>query len=99
MKAKQRIALFLAVVVVCGLLLVGGALAQGSTHYGLTWNVIAGGGGAMQSLHYALNGTVGQGMAGVITSASYRLGSGFWYGFGVSAAASYRSYLPLVLKQ
>jgi hypothetical protein len=91
----------------CGLVLVGvvtfaplsPCLAQGSPHYGLSWSVIAGGGGTSQSSHYVLNGTGGQGVPGVAASAHYRLGSGFWYAFGIPALPGYKQYLPLILKR
>lgn len=95
------------VALLCLLLLVGMAtftptdtsLAQGSSQYRLSWNVIAGGGGASHSSQYALSGTTGQTAPGAATSPYYRLGSGFWYGFGMRAVPGYKLYLPSILKQ
>ena len=95
MKTGKRMAALL-MVLLCGLLLAGAALAQGPTHYGLTWNVSASGGGSSQSAHYALSGTGGQGLAGASASSHYRLGGGFWYGFGIPARPEYRLHLPWV---
>ena len=72
--------------------------AYGSPNYGLSWNVVAGGGGTSLSPHYVLSGTNGQGMPGVSASGHYRLGSGFWYGFGLPAAAEHKLYMPTILK-
>lgn len=74
------------------ILLVGGASAQGPLT--IDWFVIGGGGGHAEAAPYALDGTIGQAMVGVVSSASYELCSGFWCG----AAAQYRVYLPLVLR-
>ena len=80
------------------LILVSVVVAQGSSNYGLTWNVVAGGGGTSQSPHYVISATVGQGAPGAASSGHYRLGGGFWYGFGIPAAPKYKLYLPSILK-
>jgi hypothetical protein len=79
----------------CCLLLVGVALAQTSTSYDLTWNVIAGGGGSISSTSYAINSTIGQPVVGASESENYRTEAGFW---GGALAVEYRIYLPIVLK-
>jgi len=96
MKTGKRIATLLTVLL-CGLLLAGVALAQGSTHYGLTWRV-SGSGGSSQSAHFALSGTGGQAVAGAAFSDHYRLGGGFWYGFGTPSQPGYQMYLPKIAR-
>jgi len=78
------------------LLLAGRALAMYSTNYRLDWFVplTGGGGGPAGSDHYAVNFTVGQSAIGASTSTNYRGCLGYWCG----AAAQYRVYLPLVLR-
>jgi len=78
------------------LLLAGRALAMSSANYRLDWFVplTGGGGGPAGSDHYAVNFTVGQSVVGASTSTNYRGCLGFWCG----AAAQYRVYLPLVLR-
>jgi len=80
----------------CGLLLAGRALAMSSTNYRLDWftPLTSGGGGAASSAHYAVNFTVGQAAIGIASSTSYGGCLGYWCG----AAAQYRVYLPLVLR-
>ncbi|MCJ7642217.1 MAG: hypothetical protein MUO29_10040 [Desulfobacterales bacterium] len=53
-----------------------------------------GGGGPASSANYAVNLTVGQAVIGASSSANYGGGVGYWYG----AAAQYRIYLPLLLR-
>ena len=80
----------------CGLLLVGRALAMQSEHYRLDWftPLTGGGGGPASSAHYAVNFTVGQSAIGASASTHYKGCLGYWCG----AAAQYRVYLPLVLR-
>jgi len=85
----------LLVVLLCCLALVSAVLAQGSTHYQLTWSTVASGGDSTsRSANYILGGTAGQGAPGEAASASYKLGSGFWYGVPMQ----YDIYLPIVMR-
>jgi len=71
------------------------ALAQSGGGYDLTWSTIDGGGYTFSTgSGYALGGTAGQADAGVLSGGGYTLAGGFWGG----AAAQYRVYLPLVLR-
>lgn len=90
----RRVAILLTVVV--ALLLAGRALAMSSTNYRLDWFVplTGGGGGPASSTHYAANFTVGQSVIGTASDTSYSGCLGYWCG----AAAQYRIYLPLVLR-
>ncbi len=79
----------------CVLLLAGRALAMQSEHYRLDWfTPLTGSGGAASSAHYAVNFTVGQSAIGMASSTNYGGCLGYWCG----AAAPYRVYLPLVLR-
>jgi hypothetical protein len=81
------------------LLLIGVAMvyAQTGNGYDLTWNTVDGGGHTFSTGgDYILGGTVGQPDAGLMTGGEYTLSGGFWHG-GV-AAAEYRIYLPLILR-
>ena len=73
-------------------LLASVALAQGMP--AIPWSVIGGGGGHAEAAPYALDGTLGQPIVGQAASLPYDLCAGFWCG----AAAQYRVYLPLVLR-
>ncbi len=90
----RRVAILLTVAVV--LLLAGRALAMSSANYRLDWftPLTGGGGGPAQSAHYAVNFTVGQSAIGMASSSNYGGCLGYWCG----AAAEYRIYLPLVLR-
>lgn len=79
------------------LFLAGSVLAQSSAGYDLSWWTVDGGGGTASGGSYTLVGTIGQPDAGVLTGGNYTLGGGFWGG-GV-AAAGYKVYLPLILRQ
>ena len=77
------------------LLLASRALAMSSDHYRLDWFVpLTGSGGAANSAHYAVNFTVGQSVIGSFSGTNYSGCLGYWCG----AAAQYRVYLPLVLR-
>lgn len=91
---KQKTTMLVAVLL-CGLLLVGGALAMSSETYRLDWftPLTGGGGGPASSSHYAVNLTIGQSAIGASSSANYGIGLGYWYGI-----RGYRTYLPLVLR-
>ena len=71
------------------------ALAQTGGGYDLTWSTVDGGGG-MFSMggSYELGGTIGQPDAGTLSGGSYTLEGGFWGG----AAAIYRIYLPIIIR-
>jgi len=77
------------------LLIVSTALARSG--YDLSWWTVDGGGGTASGGSYTLVGTIGQPDAGILTGGDYTLGGGFWGG-GV-AAAGYKVYLPLILRQ
>jgi len=86
----------LILLVLIGLLLFAGqALAMSSTHYRLDWftPMTTGGGGVASSTHYGVNLTIGQTTYGASASANYQAGLGYWAGL-----ATYRVYLPIVLK-
>jgi hypothetical protein len=72
------------------------ALAQAGDgdEYSLTWFTVDGGGGVSSGGEYVLHGTVGQPDAGALIAGEYALGGGFWFG----SRASYRIYLPVVLR-
>lgn len=71
------------------------ALAQSGGGYDLSWNTIDGGGYTWSTGgSYVLGGTAGQPDAGILSGGNYVLAGGFWGG----AAAHYRIYLPLVLR-
>ncbi len=91
----KRIVILLALVIV--LLLTSRALAMSSDHYRLDWftPLTSGGGGAASSTNYAVNFTIGQSVIGMASSTNYGGCLGYWCG----AAAQYRVYLPLVLRQ
>jgi hypothetical protein len=78
------------------LLLAGAAWANGPADYTLDWWTVDGGGGTWSDAggQYELGGTGGQPDARVWGDDDYTLTGGFWGG----AAAQYRIYLPLVLK-
>ena len=83
------------------LLLIGVAMvyAQTGNGYDLTWNTVDGGGYTFSTGgDYTLGGTVGQPDAGLMTGGEYTLSGGFWHGGVAAAAAEYRIYLPLILR-
>ncbi len=73
-------------------LLAGNVMAQGAPS--IPWSVIGSGGGHAEAGSYTLDGTVGQPIVGQVSNLPYSLCSGYWCG----AAAPYRVYLPLVLR-
>ena len=91
---RRRVTVLLALTAI--LLLAGSALAMSSTNYRLDWfTPMTGGGGApASSASYAVNLTVGQTAIGASSSANYGVGLGYWYG----AAAQFRIFLPLLLR-
>jgi hypothetical protein len=82
--------------------LAGGALAQSSTNYDLSWHVVGSGGGTMSSTNYAMAGTVGQAIAGDVESANYALQSqGYWGPVPQTEPGpepQYQIYLPLAVR-
>ena len=73
------------------------ALAQTGGGYDLTWSTVDGGGATFSTGgDYTLGGTIGQPDAGLLTGGDYTLGGGFWG--GGAAAAEYRIYLPVVVR-
>jgi hypothetical protein len=62
----------------CGLLVVGGALAQGTAT--INWWVIAGGGAPSGGGQVTLNDTLGQPIIGPSSSGNVWLGAGYWGG-------------------
>ena len=77
------------------LLIISTALARSG--YDLSWWTVDGGGGTASGGSYTLVGTIGQPDAGILAGGDYTLGGGFWGG-GV-AAAGYKVYLPMILRQ
>ena len=75
-------------------LLASVALADSGGDYDIPWWTVDGGYTFSTGGDYTLGGTIGQPDAGVLTGGDYTLGGGFWGG----AAAEYRIYLPLVLR-
>ncbi|MBU0490892.1 MAG: hypothetical protein KKA73_25785 [Chloroflexi bacterium] len=93
MHTKTFVTLIIVVLVLLALWTAGSTLAQTSTHYDLSWNVLGNGGGAMDSTNYGLRFTVGQAVAGGADGTDYGLGAGFWQ------TEFFQVYLPLVLRQ
>jgi len=77
------------------LLIVSTALALSG--YDLSWWTVDGGGGTVSGGSYTLAGAIGQPDVGILAGGDYTLGGGFWRG-GV-AAAGYKVYLPMILRQ
>jgi len=96
MKKMSAFTAIIALLVLPSLVLLASvARAQSGGGYDLTWNTIDDGGYTWsEGGGYALGGTVGQPDAGVLSGGGYTLAGGFWGG----AAAPYRVYLPLVLR-
>ena len=76
-------------------LLVAAASASGG--HDLSWWTVDGGGVTFSAGgDYTLGGTIGQLDAGVLAGGDYTLAGGFWG--GAAAAAVYRVYLPVLLR-
>ena len=89
--------LWLYILLLAALLILPATLsfAQTGGGYDLTWSTVDGGGATFsEGGGYSLGGTVGQPDAGVLSDGNYTLAGGFWG----SAAAQYRIYLPLVVR-
>ncbi len=73
------------------------AVAEPRDGYDVTWWTVDGGGqSASIGGDYSLADTIGQPDAGpTLTGSSHTLTGGFW---GIGAVASYRIYLPLVVR-
>ncbi len=69
-----------AAALLAGLATAGVALAQTSTNFDLSWNVLGGGGGTSESASFAAEGTTGQPIVGRSESGSFALDAGFWPG-------------------
>jgi hypothetical protein len=93
---NRRTFLYLALTLLCTMMLAGGVLALSSAQYWLDWftPLTTGGGGQASSAHYAIDVTVGQAARGASSSAGYRVCLGYWCGMGLSN----RVYLPLVTR-
>ncbi|CAG0929412.1 hypothetical protein PLCT1_01036 [Planctomycetaceae bacterium] len=77
------------------LLLSGTVMAQGPLQgYDISWWTVDGGGSAISGGIYELHSTIGQPDAGILSVGSYTLAGGFWSG----ATASYKVYLPVILR-
>ncbi len=90
---KVRILVVVAVLLV-GATAVGAGMAQTSTSFDLTWNVLGGGGGSSESASFAADGTVGQTVTGTSASTSFQLGAGFWPGFAAAVGAGAETPAP-----
>jgi hypothetical protein len=77
------------------LMMASPAHAQSGGGYDLTWSTVDSGGGMSINAGYTLHGSIGQPDAGVaLGGGGYTLVGGFWGG----AAAQYRIYLPVILR-
>jgi hypothetical protein len=99
MRCKARKAIWFLLGACCLLLAAGSlAAAQTGTDYDLSWWTVDGGGSTWSTGGgYQLSGTAGQPDAGLLAGGGYTLGGGSWGG-GETTAASYKLYLPLVLR-
>lgn len=82
-------------ILLLALALIGPVLAQVSSHFDLSWNLLSSGGGSRNSANYQIDDVLGQWPDGQSTSTHYQIDSGFWPA-GRGADASHL-YLPLVL--
>ena len=82
---STRRAAILLVASLVGLAALGVVLAQSSTNFDLSWNVLGGGGGGSSSANFDLGGTVGQTAPGTSMSSGFRLDAGFWPGVAAPA--------------
>jgi hypothetical protein len=89
MKAIHVLTLALALL----LLLTGLALANDSVEW--PRQVLGGGASDSAAGGVTLRATLGQPVMGVVSAGDITLGQGFWHG---GAAAQYRIYLPLILR-
>ncbi len=95
MKRSTFVSGFVVTAILFSLLLAIDTSAQSSGSYDLSWNTIDGGGAMVSSGGgYELGSTIGQPDAGVLSGGGYTLAGGFWYG----ATATYKIFLPLMIK-
>ena len=96
---KMRLlAVSLALLVV--LTAVGIVWAQTSPNHDLSWHVLSPGGSEWSSSGtHMVNGTLSQFAIGpAAATGGHSVGSGYWYGVRQVTMASYRLYLPLIMK-
>ncbi len=77
----------LMVAILAGLAALAIVLAQTSTSFDLTWNVLGGGGGSSDSASFAVDGTLGQTAPGNSASTNFQLAAGIWPGVAAAAGA------------
>ena len=82
MKTKSALAWLAILLGALGLTSV--VLAQVSTHFDLSWNLLSGGGGSRSSANYRVDDSLGQWPERSSSSASYRIEPGFWAGAAVT---------------
>jgi hypothetical protein len=86
---KRRV-LILAAVLLAGLVLATGALAQETAS--IAWWVVAGGGGEASDAEVMVNSTLGQPIIGPASGDSISLGAGYWYGTEGPTAVTLASF-------
>ena len=86
----------LALVLIGGLLVARGAVAQSDGGHSLSWWTADGGGGSSEAGDHMLLGTAGQPDAGVMAGGDYLLASGFLP--GGELPDWFRVYLPVVVR-
>ncbi|MFN2270303.1 MAG: hypothetical protein ACK2US_05675 [Anaerolineae bacterium] len=88
----KKKAILVSLILVCGLVLAGSALAADG--FAIPRSVIGGGGQQSTGGGYILNGTVGEPIASDLSiEANHGLSSGYWWPPG-----EYAVYLPLVVR-
>jgi hypothetical protein len=88
----KKKAILVSLILVCGLVLAGSALAADG--FAIPRSVIGGGGQQSTGGGYILNGTVGEPIASDLSlEAAHGLSSGYWWPSG-----EYAVYLPLVVR-
>jgi hypothetical protein len=90
---KKSTVIVVLIVLVCGLALVGGALAANG--FAIRRSVIGGGGQKATGGEYVLDGTLGEPIAGELhVGPTYGLRPGYWH-----PGQAWTVYLPIVLRQ
>lgn len=74
------------VALLIGLIAIGVVIAQTSTNFDLSWNVLGGGSDSGASDSFALGSTVGQNAPGTSASDGFQLDAGFWPGAAASGS-------------
>jgi hypothetical protein len=88
----KKKAILVSLILVCGLVLAGSALAADG--FAIPRSVIGGGGQQSTGGGYILNGTMGEPIASDLSiGAAHGLSSGYWWAHG-----EYKVYLPLVVR-